>query len=167
MGTRIVYGSLVAALTVVLGQWAFNSHAGEGVRPIPDESPRAHSTDTRAFMQAKLSASQRVLEGLLNQDFEGIEAAAKILRELAESTPAAEEGTLESRVYDHFRTEFVRLAAHLGDAARAGNLDATAYVHENLTSTCIACHQHLRDAEGASSDRVTSPTDSQPQPARR
>ncbi len=100
----------------------------------------------KVFMGAKLTATQEVLEGLLTRDFDRIGEAAESLRDVALTTPPAQvRKDFDAEVYDHFRHEFLRLSAQLHTLAEEKNLEGTAYVHQNLTSTCIGCHEYVRD----------------------
>ena len=51
----------------------------------------------------------------------------------------------DEQVYEHFRMEFARLAGQLEGHARRKELEASAYIQQNLTATCIACHEYIRD----------------------
>ena len=99
-------------------------------------------------MQAKLSHAHQVLEGLVTHDFKSIEKAAAALSKINLTPPPdlnkAGDRT-DEQVYEHFRMEFARLAGQLERHARREELAATAYVQQNLTATCIACHDYIRD----------------------
>ena len=121
------------------------------VKTIPvtvDEDSKIRSKDTQVMMQAKLSHSQKILEGLVTQDFEAIEQAAAALSKISLTPPPDLEKAgdkSDEQVYEHFRMEFARLAGQLEGHARREQLEATAYVQQNLTATCIACHDYIRD----------------------
>ena len=117
------------------------------VKPIPVEvGPTATRKDVRPFMLAKLTNSHRVFEGLVMKDFTKIKQGAESLKLTSLSVPLAPSGeTQDDEVFDHFRTEFLRLAFKLEQMADAKNLEGSAYVAEKLNGTCIACHQYLRD----------------------
>jgi cytochrome c556 len=115
----------------------------ESASSEPPPTPREIPTTTH--MHAKLTATQHVLAGLLREDFRQIEESARQLRDIAESVPVqASSIAADDRVYEHFRLEFARLASDLERVAAARNLEGAAYVHGNLTATCIGCHQRLR-----------------------
>lgn len=127
------------------------SLAAAQVRRIPatvDEDNSGSVDTTQLTMQAKLNNSQKVLEGLVTHDFKTIEKAARVLSTISMSPPPdltkAGDRT-DEQVYQHFRMEFARLAGQLEGHARREELEATAYVHQNLTATCIACHDYIRD----------------------
>ena len=138
---RIVALAVAAAASLVFAQ----------VRTIPvtDESTQAITgPGTEVTMQAKLNHSQKVLEGLVVHDFAAIEKAAAALSQIS-LTPAPDLAVAgdksDRQIYEHFRMEFARLSGQLESHARRKELAATAYVHQNLTATCIACHEYIRD----------------------
>ncbi len=151
MTSRTILSLLILAAGFVLFEWGIVLDAEEGVQLIPDDiSESSTSPDPALFMQAKLSASQKVLAGLLEQDFEDVKAAADVLGKLAESATIRDTQSPRDRIYEHFRTEFIRLAGELAVMADAQNLEGAAYYHEHMTATCIACHRHLRSRQSSS-----------------
>ena len=104
--------------------------------------------DTQVLMQAKLVHAQNILSGLVTQDFDSIEKSATALSKISLSPPpdmAKTGDKSDEQVYEHFRMEFARLSGQLEGHARRHELEATAYVQQNLTATCIACHDYIRD----------------------
>ena len=109
----------------------------------PEESPA-----TRTTMHSKLLQSQRVMEGLVRRDFEAVEEAAGILKRISLSPPprlSSAGDKSDEQVYEHFRLEFARLAGQLERQSRRREPEASAWVQQNLTATCIACHDYIRD----------------------
>ena len=142
---------LTPMLFLILGA-AATSILSAQVRSIPvttDEARRGqHSEDTQMMMQAKLVYSQHVLEGLVTHDFEAVEKAAQGLAKISLSPPpdlSKAGDRSDEQIYEHFRMEFARLAGQLETQARRKELEATAYAQQNLTATCIACHDYIRD----------------------
>lgn len=114
----------------------------------PDENGPVTEKDTRILMQAKLANAQKVLEGLVTQDFEAIEHAAAGLARISHTRPPRFEKDgdgSDEEIYEHFWLEFARLAGQLERHARNRELEATAYVQQNMTANCIACHDFIRD----------------------
>jgi hypothetical protein len=130
---------------------ALSSWLPAQVKPIPVTVPNkgvATGEDTQVLMQAKLVHTQKVLEGLVTHDFKEIEKAAAALSRISLSPPpemSLAGDKSDAQVYEHFRLEFARLAGQLERHARREQLEATAYVQQNLTATCIACHDYIRD----------------------
>lgn len=140
---------VTGALVVVLA--ALTTLVVAQVKTIPTTSDSDNSVggeETAVLMQVKLKHSQSVLEGLVTQDFAQIEESAAVLSKISLSPPPTLEKAgdkTDSQVYEHFRLEFARLAGQLEGHARREELEATAYVQQNLTATCIACHDYIRD----------------------
>lgn len=112
----------------------------------PGESREATAAEVQVLMQAKLSHAQQILEGVVTQDFAAIEKAASGLTRISLTTPGdieASDDPTDREVYEHFRLEFIRLAGQLERLAGEQQLEGTAYVQQNLTATCIACHDHM------------------------
>ncbi|APZ94956.1 hypothetical protein [Fuerstiella marisgermanici] len=136
---------------IVAAGIAVTSMLNAQVKPIPvtpDEGKSIRNEDTQIMMQAKLQHSQNILAGLVTQDFKSIEKAAAALSKISLTPPPDLEKAgdkSDEQVYEHFRMEFARLAGQLERMARRKELEATAYVQQNLTATCIACHDYIRD----------------------
>lgn len=138
----------VAGLTLAIAATTFLSAQVKTIPTTTDEKKNVGGDDTVVLMQAKLVHSQKVLEGLVTQDFNAIEKAASALSRISLSPPPNLEKAgdkSDEQVYEHFRMEFARLAGQLEGHARRKELEATAYVQQNLTATCIACHDYIRD----------------------
>ena len=116
--------------------------------PVTVNETKSAPPPTKLTMESKLTQSQRVMEGLVRRDFEAIEDAANVLKQISLSPPPSLKKAgddSDEAVYEHFRMEFARLAGKLEGHARRKEPEATAYVHQNLTATCIACHDYIRD----------------------
>jgi hypothetical protein len=114
----------------------------------PDNDQPSTEKDTRILMQAKLANAQNGLEGLVSQDFKASEKAAGGLARISLARPPKldKDGDGSSaEIYEHFWLEFARLAGQLERHARNRELAATAYVQQNMTANCIACHDFIRD----------------------
>ena len=109
--------------------------------PVP---PFGDGMSKQDLMRAKLSSSSLALDGLVNGDFDTLRTASGQLLDIAEASPRRYENVREMAVYEHFRDEFVRLSQRLEQMSEDRNLEGAAYVHQNLTANCIACHQHMR-----------------------
>jgi len=129
---RLILGStgLMAALACAL--WV---HAAPPVSPIN----RAPS----ALMQAKLDSSQRVLEGLLRKDFDAVARGAREMKHISE---AAEWPRPRDTVYEHFSGQFRRQCNQLESLAQQGNHEGVTFMYLHMTTTCIQCHDYVRDS---------------------
>lgn len=117
--------------------------AARGELRSQDRQPEGRE-DGSALMKKKLDRSQQVLSGLLRGDMKEVQRGAAGLHAIAR-VPAV--GHEDDAVYNHFNVEFQRLTEKLQRVAGNGNDDAAAYVHGQITSTCISCHQHVRDVK--------------------
>ncbi len=112
---------------------------------IPIDGAKQRESMT-PYMHAKLRHSQQVFAGLVTKDFEKIELGAEALMLTSLSTPDLKpDRKRNDEVFDHLKLEFVRLSGQLKQMAADKNLEGAAYISEKLNSTCIACHQYLRD----------------------
>ncbi len=110
---------------------------------VAAESPTAPISETRVLMRAKLSSSQKVLEGLLAEDFTLIAQGAKEMKRISE---AAEWPRSRDAVYEHHAAEFRRQCIKLEGLAEKTNHEGASFTYLKMTSTCIDCHNHVRDA---------------------
>ncbi len=95
------------------------------------------------LMRAKLTSSQRVLEGLLRKDFEAVARGAREMKRISE---AAEWPRARDSVYEHFGAEFRRQCNQLEDLATKENHQAASFIYLHMTTTCIHCHDYVRDS---------------------
>jgi hypothetical protein len=148
METVMSHKLTLVAITATLAVCSFLAAQVTPIPVSPDANSDLSQEDTQVIMQAKLASAQEVLAGLVTQDFESIESAASVLSKISLSPPPKfEKSGAESsdEIYEHFRLEFARLAGQLQRHARNRELEATAYVQQNMTATCIACHDFIRD----------------------
>ncbi len=137
---------MVAGLVVCLFFVELNLRTAAEERPRIKQIPTAVSPDRRPFMQGKLEDMQTVLRGLVTADFGLIHKGADQMQNTSLHAELA--SVHDDRVYRHFSAEFRRLTVKLDEMASQEHLDGAAYTFQNLTTTCIACHQHVRDSIG-------------------
>ena len=106
------------------------------------ESATAPISETSVLMRAKLSSSQKVLEGLLAEDFTLIAQGAKEMKRISE---AAEWPRARDAVYEHHAAEFRRQCIKLEGLAEKTNHEGASFTYLKITSTCIDCHNYVRD----------------------
>jgi hypothetical protein len=100
------------------------------------------SDQTAAFMRAKLTHSQHVLEGLAVEDYDLISKGAQ---QLALASQASDWQVLQTEDYIRHSSEFRRACDSLGAAAKAKNLDGAALAWMEVTMKCVQCHRYVRD----------------------
>ena len=106
--------------------------------------PDARPNQDAILMRAKLAASQQALEGLMSGDCDLIGRGARQLRDIEHWNTSKRDA-----VYDHYSAEFRRLSERLVHLAEEENLEATLFTYQHLTSTCVSCHQYVRDVPQA------------------
>lgn len=94
------------------------------------------------MMRAKLSSSQRVVEGLMAGDFDLIRRGGDDLIKICD---AEEWRAHEDQVYTHYRSELRRSAIKLMKQADEKSLDGAAYTYMHSMTTCISCHEYCRN----------------------
>jgi cytochrome c556 len=97
--------------------------------------------ELKAFMVVKLRHSQKVLEGLVLENFEEI---AKNSQELSLLSLAATWQVFETPEYVEYSRKFRNAADALTDAARKKDLDRATLAFNQVTSKCVECHKYVR-----------------------
>ncbi|HVY68565.1 MAG TPA: hypothetical protein VHH73_01470 [Verrucomicrobiae bacterium] len=96
---------------------------------------------TRALMREKLTASQKVLEGLALEDLPLVAAKAEKLGAMSQE---AAWRVLDNPEYDRLSLDFRRNANDLAQAARKKNLDGATLAYMKMTMSCVECHKLVR-----------------------
>ena len=107
-------------------------------------APSGKDDATAAAMRRKLRYADRLLSGLVTQDFAGLEANAGKLVELSRGSGWAARQTPE---YALFLTEFQRATGDLITAAKGRDVGGANPAFGQLTTSCIACHKYIRGDE--------------------
>lgn len=105
-------------------------------------APAVKPNDVSVFMQLKLEHSQKVLEGIVMEDFSMI---AKHAQQLALLTQDENWQVFQTPEYRRHSDDFVRIAERLKDAAEDKSVDGAALDYVQLTLNCVECHKHVRD----------------------
>lgn len=101
------------------------------------------------LMQKKLQHSQKLLEGIVLNDFDKM---AKHAEELISLSKLAEWKVLKTPKYEVYSNEFRRTAQTIVDEAKAQNLDGATLAYLDLTMNCVKCHKHVREVRMARKD---------------
>lgn len=110
------------------------------VIPADDTGAQAR----RDFMRTKLMFTQNIFAGLTTGDFEAIERAVE---EVQNVTSGEQWVTIDNDKYRKLTEEFKTSTSRLMQAVKSRNLDATALRYYNLSTNCIDCHKHIRQAQ--------------------
>lgn len=153
MTSRIRHGicGLILATAGILALTS-NQLSSDEVELIPVEvEPQKESENEvplHDIMDSKLRYSEKILAGLVTHDFELIAKSAESMKLIGLRHPRnLDKKTEDGEVYEHFRTEFARQAARLEEEAKKKQLAGAAYFAQNLTATCVACHDYMRDED--------------------
>ena len=148
----------VLVLTLTPGLWISGVWADPPSKPAPTA---ARIADEQAvLMQAKLSSSKKVLEGLLRRDFDSIARAAREMKRISKATAWPRK---RDEVFEHFSTEFQRQCNQLESQADALNHEGAKFSYLQLTTTCIQCHDYIRDSRRVA--ELTHPRNVRPIPS--
>lgn len=102
---------------------------------------RKKSDETALYMQAKLASSQRVLEGLVTENFKMISDGARQLKKISE---ASHWPTTIDEIYQHHSVAFRMQCDKLVAQADQQELQAAHYTYLHMSTTCIDCHNYVR-----------------------
>lgn len=116
----------------------------QGQRSPPSEKSRAEakSKSLRDFMRLKLSASEKILEGLTLENFDLVQQGAESLHQMS----SVEKWRVSNdAMYRQFSDEFQRNTGELVKAAKDHNLDQAALKWFATTMNCVECHRFVRN----------------------
>ncbi len=108
---------------------------------IPADDTGAASR--RDFMRTKLMYSQKIFEGLTTGNFDSIERS---IQEIQNITLGEQWVAIDNDHYRKLTEDFKTTTKRLMEAAKTKNLDATALRYYNMSTSCIDCHNHIRQA---------------------
>lgn len=123
--------ALITLVTMLL--LAFTVDVGVG------QSRRSRAT--KEFMRDKLELSQRILEGLANEDYDLIIAKGSRLSAMSQE---AGWQAFENPEYAEHSLTFRRNVDAVVRAARGRNLDGATLAYVRITMNCVDCHKFVR-----------------------
>lgn len=139
---------LLAAAAAASGFAMAGFSSQDRVVPIPVNRPpgTVRGKDVDQLMQAKLERAQQILRGLVVHDLVAVKESAEALKLMSLDPPRDwKHKPGDDEVYEHFRTEFMRLAARLEQEAEAERMAGAAWFQQQLTAACVTCHDYIRD----------------------
>jgi hypothetical protein len=105
-------------------------------------SPSAQAPGTKNVMREKLVHSQRILEAILSSELTLLERETDAL---AKATQLPAWRALQGPEYLAQSQAFLKALRELTAAAKDHDLDGAAARYNELTTTCFACHRHMKD----------------------
>ncbi|MCU0704049.1 MAG: hypothetical protein MUF18_08745 [Fimbriiglobus sp.] len=119
--------------------------AGVGGADKPADKPKddPKPPTRKELMDAKLKHTQTVLEGIAVNDFDKIVTAADELVRMSRANDFL--NAYKGEEYTFQVNTFRRAAAAVSDKAKAKNMDGVMVAYNELTLTCLKCHQAMRD----------------------
>jgi hypothetical protein len=138
--------SLGLLLVAVGGGWRMASDSSQAAtKPQPEgqgtTATEPKKTPLQLFMRKKLEATQKVMEGLVVEDYEMIAQGAKQLKAIS---AAADFVVVKEAMYTQHADEFRRVVDRLEKQAKEKRLDGAALANMDLTLSCIDCHRFVR-----------------------
>lgn len=109
----------------------------------------AQKPDLRDFMRVKLAHSQKILEGLVREDLDGVAKAANELKLLSLDSSWQ---VLQTTEYLDFSRQFRSEVDTLREAATKHKLDAATAAFNRVTTRCVECHKYVRGVRMAKND---------------
>lgn len=108
----------------------------------------------KVFMRAKLDHSQKLLESLVMEDFNGL---AKQSQQLSLLSLAASWQVIQTPEYAQQSLEFRRAADAIHNAAEKKNIDGAALAYVEMTMKCVNCHKYVRGVRMAKASGASEP----------
>lgn len=137
MRQRLSLTLLVCSL--IAGFFVMDRHGATGAA---EQRTPAKKPALQKFMQAKLSLSQGLLEGLVVEDFAQLDKNAKALLVLS----LAEQWRVsEDPLYKLHSGEFQEAVKKVSKAAQDKSLDSASLGFMQVTMSCIECHRYVRN----------------------
>lgn len=126
---------LLLAIVAVAVMPAFAAHEDNETASQQDEQ-------TKAFMRAKLTHSQQILDGLTTENYDKIAKSAQALSLLSNESTW---NVFQTEEYIRMSREFRESTMRLRDAAHDKNLDGATLAYFEVTLSCVRCHKYTRD----------------------
>ena len=106
--------------------------------------PPTGKTNVQVLMRDKLTHMQKLLDGLVTDDFEAIAEQAELLRIVGK---AASWQAIDTADYKTHSRRYTRLTRNLELAAVDGNRDAALLQYLQLNISCVDCHHYIREQQ--------------------
>jgi len=122
---------LFAMVTVTF--FTLTAVAGRG----DDKKPEKPS-----LMKQKLAAAQKILEGLVLNDYPIVQQNAQKLNDLSKQ---AAWKLIETPRYEQYSEEFQRITLKIANEAKKKDINSATLGYVEMTLSCVRCHEHVRE----------------------
>ncbi len=95
------------------------------------------------LMDAKLKGTQAVLQHIALNDFPKLESTAEDLAQIAKTVAFL--NAYKGKEYELMITTFQRAAERMQEKAKKRNMDGVMVAYQDMTLTCLKCHEGIRD----------------------
>ena len=107
------------------------------------KEPKNPQDSESVWMKRKLQMSHKIMEGLSRGDLETVGSSARTMRALSKIEGWArrsdtKEYRRQLKFFDLANSEIIK-------QAESDNLNGATLAFTQMTISCVACHQHLRD----------------------
>jgi hypothetical protein len=148
---RVVVGfAVVGLLCLFLAPGGGPAAASQATKPPGIDDPLAlrkpvHFPNRKEAMAIKLKQSQALLEGIALNDFERIRTATDDLLAVADYVEFL--NAYKSDEYKYQVRTMRRAVETIAAKAKAKSLDGVTLGFQNMTNSCLTCHQAMRDKQ--------------------
>jgi cytochrome c556 len=132
-------GSLRIAAAAAIGLLCVAIHP-----TIADDKPDPSSEKASAWMKQKLELSQNILSGLTQGDFEAVELNAQRMNIVNYLEKWAAADKPEYADYKRQLSYFEMANREILRQSRAKNVEGATLAYNQLTVSCVQCHQVVR-----------------------
>jgi hypothetical protein len=116
---------------------------GPALDPKPEDPNRLKLPTRKETMAMKLKGSQAILEGIALEDFDKIRDASKELVSVGNATDFL--NAYKGAEYQFHTLTFRRSAEAISKKAKERNMDGVMVAYNELTLSCLKCHQAMRE----------------------
>ena len=104
----------------------------------------------KKFMRQKLDASNLILEGLCTEDLTMVAEGSEVLMTMGREVQWRVSNDI---LYNRYSKEFVNAVEELQKEAEDNDMNGTSMAWVNVTMKCLKCHEWVRNAVLADSDK--------------
>ena len=141
---------IIVAVTLFLlaGLYGWSEIKQSPIKPKEFKPKPVATTNVTLSMRSKLENTKQVLEGIALEDFEKIATGADKMNALTEADAWH---VFNTPKYTELTVDFHKAVRQLTTAAKENDLEAATLRFMTVVTTCVSCHEHVRDVRVATS----------------